>query len=173
MTDKPKLLSAGWQRLLTYWRHLLTYWQRLPLGLRWVLCWPFLAVITIAGFQASHLAALISLQTVLRIPSEIAHLFVPILADILHMAITLPAIRFLVPKNQYIVVAGLGVVVAFATVNASWQLVNDLQNNSAELWRSVRDTINTTLVLAIVIWYALRLQKQTRRARKNPATRAG
>ncbi|MBL6672257.1 MAG: hypothetical protein ISQ31_04965, partial [Alphaproteobacteria bacterium] len=94
----------------------------------------------------------------------------PILADILHMLIVLPAIRLLVPARQHFVVFGFALIVGIATLSAvSTLLTSDYLTaqpvwpSAYQLedwyWRPFRDVINCIVVLAIVIWYGMRLHR--------------
>jgi hypothetical protein len=83
--------------------------------LRWIACWPLLLCIYLAGFLASEIMADMMLQTVMRMHWSRAVAISPILADILHMLIVLPAISFLVPSHQHFVVFGFAVMVGIAS----------------------------------------------------------
>ena len=96
----------------------LAIWNRVPRRLRWIACWPLLLCIYLAGFLASDIMADMMLQTVMRMHWSRAVAISPILADIMHMLIVLPAIRFLVPSHQHFVVFGFAVMVGIASLVA-------------------------------------------------------
>ena len=145
-------------------------WNKMPLRVRWIACWPVLLCIYLAGFQISHIMANMLLQTVMRLHWSYALTISPILADILHMLIVLPAIRLLVPARQHLVVFGFALIVGIATLSAvSTLLAKDYLTaqpvwpSAYQLedwyWRPFRDVINCIVVLAIVIWYGMRLHR--------------
>lgn len=142
----------------------------MPLRVRWIACWPVLLCIYLVGFQISHIMANMLLQTVMRLHWSYALTISPILANILHMLIVLPAIRLLVPARQHFVVFGFAHIVGFATLSAvSTLLTSDYLTaqpvwpSAYQLedwyWRPFRDVINCIVVLAIVIWYGIRLHR--------------
>lgn len=148
----------------------LAIWNRVPRRLRWIACWPLLLCIYLAGFLASEIMADMMLQTVMRMHWSRAVAISPILADILHMLIVLPAISFLVPSHQHFVVFGFAAMVGIATLVAlSTLLTGDylaaqpVWPSSYRLedwyWRPFRDVMNCIVVLAIVVWYGVRLQR--------------
>ena len=138
--------------------------------MRWIACWPVLLCIYLAGFQISHIMANMLLQTVMRLHWSFALTISPILADILHILIVLPAIRLLVPARQHFVVFGFAHIVGFATLSAVstlltrdyltaqpvWPSAYQLEN---WYWRPFRDVVKYIVVLAIVIWYGIRLHR--------------
>ena len=138
--------------------------------MRWIACWPVLLCIYLVGFQISHIMANMLLQTVMRLHWSYALTISPILADILHMLIVLPAIRLLVPASQHFVVFGFALIVGIATLSAvSTLLTSDYLTaqpvwpSAYQLedwyWRTFRDVINCIVVLAIVIWCGIRLHR--------------
>jgi len=137
-------------------------WTSLPVRARWVVCWPLLAGIYLASFQITAILADALLQTILRIPPQTARVGSPVLADVLHMALMLPAIRLLVPARQHVVIFGFAAVVLLASVMAFSQFLSDRMNASAESWRSTRDLVNCLVVLALVSWYGVRLMLAAR-----------
>ena len=142
----------------------------MPLRVRWIACWPVLLCIYLVGFQISHIMANMLLQTVMRLHWSYALTISPILANILHMLIVLPAIRLLVPARQHFFVFGFAHIVGFATLSAVFTLLTSDYLTAQPVWpsayqledwywRPFRDVINCIVVLAIVIWYGIRLQR--------------
>ena len=95
---------------------------------------------------------------------------IAILADFLHMLIVLPAIRLLVPARQHFVVFGFALIVGIATLSAVYTLLTSDYLTAQPVWpsayqledwywRPFRDVINCIVVLAIVIWYGIRLHR--------------
>ena len=138
----------------------------MPLRVRWIACWPNLLCIYLAGFQISHIMANMLLQTVMRLHWSYALTISPILVDILHMLIVLPAIRLLVPARQHFVVFGFALIVGMAvstlltsdclTAQPVWPSAYQLED---WYWRPFKDVINCIVILAIVIWYGIRLHR--------------
>ena len=137
--------------------------------MRWIACWPVLLCIYLVGFQISHIMANMLLQTVMRLHWSYALTISPILANILRMLIVLPAIRLLVPARQHFVVFGFALIVGIATLSAvSTLLTSDYLTaqpvwpSAYQLedwyWRTFRDVIDCIVVLAIVIWFGMRLE---------------
>ena len=161
-------------------------WSSLPLAVRWVACWPVLAAAYLVIFQLSAIISDVMLLTVLTLPPEKAATVSPILADVIHMSIMLPAVRRLVPSRQHVVILGFALIVALVTMVAGHQLATDLlagnlpwppqfwppTTGSLEdwSWRSARDFLNCLVVLVMVVGYGLRLWRQTLMTRAQEKT---
>jgi len=141
---------------------LLGLWTALPARVRWIVCWPLLATLYLVTFQISGIAADMLLQTILRIPWQYAHIMSPILADVMHLALVLPAIRILVPTRQHVVIFGFAAIVLLASALALHQFLADRANAAEDSWRSARDLGNCLIVLAIIGWYGVRLKLAAR-----------
>ena len=151
-------------------------WNGLPVRVRWIACWPALAGIYLLTFQISAITSDVMLLTVLGLDWSRAGVVLPILADIIHMALLLPAMRLLIPSHQHIFILGFASIVGFATIMAGRQLMLDLPeimsqtpatlwiSDTAALedwpWRSSRDFINCLIVLIIPAAYGFRLWRQ-------------
>ena len=91
-------------------------WLRVPRGVRWVLCWPLLAAIHVTVFPLADLAVNMVIRVAVGISRQPAVFMAPLLSDIVHMAVILPSIRFVVPSRQHFVVFGFAAIVLLATL---------------------------------------------------------
>jgi len=141
---------------------LIGLWTALPIRVRWIVCWPILAALYLVTFQISRVAAEMLLQTILGIPWHYAHIVSPILADVMHMALVLPAIRIAVPARQHVIIFGFAAIVLLASGFALNQFLADRASAAEDSWRSARDLVNCLVVLAIAGCYGVRLMLAAR-----------
>ena len=156
--------------------NLITRWFRLPERYRWGFCVPLLVAVYVVTFQLSALVSDVTLQNILRLHWSPALVISPILADMIHLTLMLPAIRILVPSRQHLVFFGLATVMAVATMLGAYDMgaaliVAGNWPDPARLWhlpdslgewrwRPVRDLVNTIIVLTVTIWYVIRLRRR-------------
>jgi hypothetical protein len=132
-------------------------WLRVPRGVRLVLCWPLLAAIHVTVFPLADLAVNMVIRVALGIFRHPAVFMAPLLSDIVHMAVILPSIRFLVPSRQHFVVFGFAAIVLLALIEI-WQ--TDRPSLPGEYGATAR-LVNCLVVLAIVSWYGWHIRKPT------------
>ena len=136
-------------------------WLRVPNGVRWVLCWPLLAAIYVTVFPLADLAVNMVIQVALGISRQPAVFMAPLLSDIVHMAVILPSIRFLVPSRQHFVVFGFAAIVLLATLLTLIEIWQTARPSLPGEYSAADRLVNCLVVLAIVSWYGWRIRKPT------------
>ena len=136
-------------------------WLRVPRGVRWVLCWPLLAAIYVTVFPLADLAVNMVIQVALGISWQPVLLMAPVLSDIVHMAVVLPSIRFLVPSRQHFVVFGFAAIVLLATLLTLIEIWQTDRPSLPGEYGATDRLVNCLVVLAIVTWYGWHIRKPT------------
>ena len=116
-------------------------------------------MIYVTVLPLADLAVDMVIQVALGISRQPAVFMAPLLSDIVHMAVILPSIRFLVPSRQHFGVFGFAAIVLLATLLTPIKIWQTDRPSLPGEYCAIARLLNCLVVLTIVSWYGWHIRK--------------